>query len=51
MEGQKMPFGFMAVILLYYGHQHVSSGHLQGGENKNIKIIKMSLNYSTVQKS
>jgi len=23
-----MPFGFMVVILLYYGHQHVSTTHV-----------------------
>ena len=43
-----MYFGFMYVILLHSGHQHVPTthGHLQGGENKNTSIIKMCPDHS-----
>jgi hypothetical protein len=44
--------GFMVVILLHGGHQHVlaTHRHLHGGENRNTNIIKMCLNHSIVLK-
>jgi hypothetical protein len=45
-----MHFGFMDVILLYSGYQHVSATHLQDGENKDTDIITMCLNHSIVLK-
>lgn len=35
-----MNFGYMDVILLHNGHQHVSVTHLQGGKNKYQSTIK-----------
>jgi len=50
MKGQKNILWFYGCNFIAqwspkcFGH---SRGHLQGGENKNKKIIKMSLNYFT----
>jgi len=42
----------MNVILLHSNHRHVSGhlcGHLQGGENKNLSIVKTCVSHFTVK--